>query len=251
MSRILKSGQSTTNTCDVLFEESYEIYDSYLTDIADKKKKGTQISAVRFKMSPTGIPGTDNPNLPRQINIMDISSNSLGILTNASLVSPPFSWNATPSGTYPLNGAGKTPGVNCMSPTILSRFRQMVESVTRPYKQYTIRTTLKRISAVFQSTPLTCEYAIMRDDTYTHNTMNYTFASPNVQSSVKATFTLGADGLSAVLGGITEYYSGDITVSADKKKQYMGGQEVFPPNMYYYNPTKDVSPRIDRTGYTF
>jgi len=251
MSRILKSGQSTTNTCDVLFEESYEIYDSYLTDITDKKKKGTQISAVRFKMSPTGVPGMDAPNAPRQTNVMDISSNSLGILTNASLVSPPFSWNATPSGTYPLNGSGKTPGVNCMSPTILSQFRQMVESVTRPYKQYTIRTTLKRIIGVFQSTPLTCEYAIMRDDTYTHNTMNYTFASPGVQSSVKATFTLGADGLSAVFGGITEYYSGDITVSADKKKQYMAGVEVFPPNMYYYNPTKDVSSRIDTTGYTF
>ena len=183
---------------------------------------------------------------------MDISSNSLGILTNASLVSPPFSWNATPSGTYALNGVGKTPGVNCMSPNILSQFRQIIENVTRPYNQYTIRTTLKSITGVFQSTPLTCEYAITRDDVYTHNNMNYSYPSLGVKSSVKATFTLGADGLSVALGSIKEYYNSDITVSADKK-QYMENprREVFPPNIYYYDAVKAPSSRVDKTGYTF
>jgi hypothetical protein len=250
MTRILKSGQSTANTCDVLFEETYEVYDQYLTDIKDPKKKGTQISAVRFKMSPTGVPGVDDPDADRPNNVMDISSNALGILTNVSMISPPFSWNVTPSGMYPLNGPGKNPGVDCMSPTVLSRFRTIIESVTRPYKEYTVRTTLKTISGVFQSTPLTCEYAITRDDVYTNNNTNSSFPLA-AESSVKAIFTRGADGLSAVLGSIKEYYSGDITISADKKHQYMGGQEVFPPNIYYYDMKNDFSTRVDRTGYTF
>lgn len=250
MTRILKSGQSTANTCDVLFEETYEVYDQYLTDIKDPKKKGTQISAVRFKMSPTGIPGVDDPDADRPNNIMDISSNALGILTNVSMVSPPFSWNVTPSGTYPLNGTGKNPGVDCMSPTILSRFRTIIESVTRPYKDSTVRTTLKTISGVFQSTPLTCEYAITREDIYTNNNTNRSFPLAS-ESTVKAIFTLGSDGLTAVLGSIKEYYSGDITISADKKHQYIDGKEVFPPNIYYYDMKKDFSTRVDRTGYTF
>jgi hypothetical protein len=259
MSRILKSGQSTNSTCDVLFEESYEIYDDYIIDIKDPKKKGTQISAVRFKIGPTGVPVADVPGAAKK-NIIDISSNSLGVLTNASMVSPPFSWSPLPAvstsssaNPYPLNTSGQISGVNCMSPAILSQFRPIVEGKTRQYNNtYTIRSTLKSVAGVFQSTPLTCEYLLLKDDSYTHNNMNYTSSQNGVETVIKVMFTLGSDGLSAVFKSIEEYYSGDITQSQDFRN-FMDNprREVTLPNMSYYDSKKSSSTRVNKTGYTF
>jgi hypothetical protein len=110
----------------VLFEELYELYDDYMVDITDSENKGSSIKAVRFKMNAVAgnaVPAQDTPgSIPK--NIIDLSSNALGVLTNVSLVTPPFS--------------GPTYAVNCMEPTWLATYRPILEAVTRRSAGYNI-----------------------------------------------------------------------------------------------------------------
>jgi hypothetical protein len=239
MNRILKSGQSTPTTCDVLFEELYEIYEDYMVDITDRANKGSEIKAVRFKMSAVGgnaVPAQDKPGSPPK-NIIDLSSNALGVLTNVSLVSPPFS--------------GPTYAVNCMDPTWLRIYRPILEAVTRKSSGYTIRSSFRDITGTFQSTPLTCEYLMTKDDTYTSTAQNYSYKENGINTVAKAVFSLGSDGKTVTFKSITEYYPDDITESADQLRTYIGGREVILPNLSYYDPTKLVSKRVNTTPISF
>lgn len=239
MNRILKAGQSTPTTCDVLFEELYELYDDYMVDITDSDNKGSSIKAVRFKMNAVAgnaVPAQDTPgSIPK--NIIDLSSNALGVLTNVSLVTPPFS--------------GPTYAVNCIEPTWLATYRPILETVTRRSAGYNISSSFKKVIGTFQSTPMTCEYLMLKDDTYTNSAHNYSYTEQDVNTVAKAIFSLGPDGKTVTFESITEYYPDDITESADRLRTYIRGREVILPNLSYYDPSRLVSKRVDTTPISF
>ena len=239
MNRILKSGQSTPTTCDVLFEELYELYDDYMVDITNPENKGSEVKAVRFKMSAVAgnaVPAQDIPGKAPK-NIIDLSSNALGILTNVSLVTPPFS--------------GPSYTVNCMDPTLLAKYRPILESVTRKSAGYKVRSSFRTVKGTFQPTPLTCEYLMTKDDSYSSTAQNYSYKETGVNTVAKATFAVGPDGKSVTFKTITEYYPDDITESADQLHTYMNGKEVILPNLSYYNFSNNVSKRVNTTVMSF
>lgn len=243
MGRILKSGQSTNTTCDVLFEHLYEEYDDYTVDIKDPKSKRNEISAVRFKINNVGgipVPAYDLPNTDQK-NIIDISSNSLGILPSSSMINPP----------WPSSGGA---GVNCTPDSAtLAKYRGLIEATVRRQDGYTIRSTMRKINNIFKSTPLTCEYIMTKDYTFTYdNSPSYGFPFNDKNTYVRVNFTLGTDGKTITFKNLEEYDWMDITQDATKTINYIKGKPVYVPNLSYYDPIKKgVSTRISNTPINF
>ena len=237
MNRILKAGQATPNTCDVLFEQVYELYDDYITDITDASKKGTEIKGVRFTMSgPGAVPALDAPRA-RQKNIVDVSANALGILSDASALAKPFS--------------GPTFAANCRDVNLLNNIKGQLESTPRRSGRQVVSSSIVGIVNSFQTTPLSCEYTITKTTATSVEGINYTSQQTDIESFVKALFSLGSDGKTLNMVSVTEYDPQNITFNSSYSKSYMNGREVSLPSIFSYDPNKDVSTRVNTTPYTY
>jgi hypothetical protein len=234
MNRILKAGQATGNQCDVLFEELYNIYDDYIKDVTNPENKGKRIRAVRFTMGADGLPVGDAVGAAQK-NIVDISANALGIVSDSSALDRPFT--------------GPTYAVDCRNPLYLSVIKSMLEQGTQPYKEYISRSSFKTVKDTFQSTPLSCEYIMSKDILLTSPRSSYSMPLPNFTTYVKAVFSMNPDGGMA-LQTVKEYPPEDITFSSDYMKSYLKEVEVDLPSIYSYDPSKAVSTRVNSTPIT-
>jgi hypothetical protein len=234
MNRILKAGQATANQCDVLFEELYNIYDDYIIDVTNPENKGKRIKAVRFTMGADGLPVGDAVGAAQK-NIIDISANALGIVSDSSALDRPFT--------------GPTYAVDCRNPLYLSVIKSILEQGTQPYKEYISRSSFKTVKDTFQSTPLSCEYIMSKDMLLTSPRSSYSLPLPNFTTYVKAVFSMNPDG-STALQSVKEYPPEDITFSSDYMKSYLKGVEVDLPSIYSYDPSKAVSSRVNSTPIT-
>ena len=138
-----------------------------------------------------------------------------------------------------------------MDPTLLAKYRPILESVTRKSAGYKVRSSFRTVKGTFQPTPLTCEYLMTKDDSYSSTAQNYSYKETGVNTVAKATFAVGPDGKSVTFKTITEYYPDDITESADQLHTYMNGKEVILPNLSYYNFSNNVSKRVNTTVMSF
>jgi len=232
MTRIIKAGQSTPNTCDVLFEDLYNIYDDYMVDITDKTLTGKQILASRFVMN-AGVPDLD----PKKIT--DISANALGILSDTTILVPTFS--------------GPACSVNCRDPAIIARVKSKLEQ----YKlQTTIDTTTSSFTAItksFQPSPNSCEYELLKNTVTVSNFGSGVTDSYNgISTYAKAIFNLSpAPGCSATMVSATEYDPYYITFSTDPDTgkadlpAYYNGVQVNLPFLYNYEPKIATSVRVN------
>jgi hypothetical protein len=234
MNRILKAGQTTANQCDVLFEELYDIYDDYIKDVTQPENKGKRIKAVRFTMGADGLPVGDAVGAAQK-NIVDISSNALGIVSESSALDRPFT--------------GPTYAVNCRNPVYLAMIKSILEQGTQPYKEYISRASFKAVKETFQSTPLSCEYTMSKDILLTSPRSSYSMNLPNFTTYVKAVFSMNPDG-SMALQTVKEYPPEDITFSSDYKKSYLKDVEIALPSIYSYDPSKAISSRVNSTPIT-
>ena len=232
MKRIIKSAQSTPTTCDVLYESVQELYEDYIQDITDPTMKNTSIKGVRFTFQNGAVPALDEAG-KEQLNIMDISSNALGFLTSAGNLTTPFT--------------GPTYAVNCRDPNILRSIKGILEQNVRKDSSTTTRSTFTAVTASFQSTPLSCEYMMTRDDMITLTRYNDTYAQNGIVTYAKALFTLGADGKTTTLSSAMEYYGGDITVSQDNTIVKINNKEVNLPSIFDYANAKVKSTRVNVT----
>ena len=221
---------ATAALFDVLYESVQELYEDYMQDITDPTMKNTSIKGVRFTFQNGAVPALDEAG-KEQLNIMDISSNALGFLTSAGNLTTPFT--------------GPTYAVNCRDPTILRSIKGILEQKVRKDSSTTTRSTFTAVTASFQSTPLSCEYMMTRDDMITLTRYNDTYAEPGIVTYAKALFTLGADGKTTTLSSAMEYYGGDITVSQDKTKIFINRQEVHLPSIFDYASAKVKSTRVN------
>jgi hypothetical protein len=227
INRILKSGQSTPNTCDILFEEIYELYEDYIEDITDPEMKGRQISAVRFKM------GAVNGNaVPARDSITEISTNALGLMTDSSTLTPPYS--------------GPTYAVDCRNLSILNGIRAKLESKFPVLVgNNNVISAYKKVTGSFQSTPLSCEYMMTRDDSIKNTRTNRGLVIDNNTTYVKALFTLGNDGKTTTLSTVTEFDPYVLTYL--NNTAYMNGNPVILPSIFDYANTKVLSTRVNST----
>ena len=234
MNRIVKAGQATANQCDVLFEELYDIYDDYINDVTNPENKGKRIKAVRFTMGADGLPVGDAVGAAQR-NIVDISANALGIVSDSSALDRPFT--------------GPTYAVDCRDQVYLAVIKSILEQGTQPYKEYISRSSFKTVKDSFQSTPLSCEYIMSKDMLLTSPRSSYSLPLPNFTTYVKAVFSMNPDG-SMALQTVEEYPPEDITFSSDYMKSYLKGVEVDLPSIYSYDPSKAVSRRVNSTPIT-
>jgi hypothetical protein len=234
MLRILKSGQATPNTCDVMFEELYEMYDDYIEDITDKDNTEKRVKAVRFTFDTNGVPARDAAGTRDPKLIVDISSNAIGLMTDYSTLNPVFS--------------GPSYAIDCRNPGYIAIMKAMLEQQgARTSGGYLVTSSFKSVKQSFQSTPLSCEYIMSKDALLKSKTSNFSFPMNGVETCVKAVFALGADGKTTSLSSVKEYYSEDVTFSSDYTKSYLNGVVVDLPSIFFYDHTKKVSKRVNTT----
>ena len=228
MTRILKAGQSTPSTCDVLFENLEESYDDYIEDITDKTNIEKTVQATRFNFVTTNKP--DTPVAP-DMKMYDISSNALGILRDSSVISPVY------SGPF-----CKVDCTNQVQIQAIARFNNTKETSAK-----IVRNNYTQVLHTFQTTPLSCEYNMLKTVTTTSKITNLTVVAESVETYLKAVFRLDTDGCTPLLSSVKEYDPQDISYSEDNLKSYLDGKEITLPSLYGYNPTKSVSKRVDST----
>lgn len=86
-----------------------------------------------------------------------------------------------------------------------------------------------------------------KDDLYTDRRTNVSFNENDVTTYAKALFTLGSDGKTVSFNNIIEFNPSEITFSSDNVKSYLNGVETTVPNLYFYEPTKKISKRVNTT----
>ena len=224
MLRILKAGQSTPNTCDIMYEESVDMYDDYIEDIVNKDYNFKQVKAVRFVMNGV-VPDSD----PKRVT--DISANALGIMSDKTVVNPPFS-------SKDISPACM---IDCRDPNIIQEIRARVNSNKHTGSDaggaYTETYTLKSIKNSFQPSPYVCEYTIMKDGVQKYNTRNATYADPDIETYVRAVFSTDpAPTCTQSIVKIDEYDPEFVTWTNDNYPAKYKGVNTIIPYIYSYNP---------------
>jgi len=212
--QILKAGPSSPNSCDLLFEETYDNYADYIID-ASGTRTGTDINAARFVFTKTdGSTGINSISIsPDSKYIYDISSNAIGIISDVTILNPIF--------------RGPAVSVDCRDTTVVSA---MVAAIKRAD---TMGSIYSSIIQTFQSSPLSCEYTILKDIT----------GETDVETFVRAIFTLPKTLVSAV-----EYFPEDITEidnPVTKSKSYFfevdPNTKIYLPNLFTYDAKRPSS----------
>jgi len=232
MLRILKAGQSTPSTCDILFENLEEAYDDYIDDITNKANIIKSVKAARFKFN--SLSATQVVPDPTSI-VYDISANALGILSDSSALSPVYT--------------GPTCAMDCGNPVQINIIASKLASQTGPKNTATgvKRTKFINIQQTFQNSPLSCEYKMSKNTSTLSKITGTTVTTTPIDTYVKAIFALDADGCTPLLSSVKEYDPAVITYSSDYSTAYLNGAEVTLPTLYGYDPTKLVSTRVDST----
>jgi hypothetical protein len=234
MTRILKAGQSTPSTCDILFENLEENYGDYMEDITDKANAVKSVKTARFKFVATDI--VNSPVAPdMKSTVYDISSNAVGLVGDSSVLSPVYS--------------GPSCSVDCGNAVQLKVIAdQLGSKVTRTATQ-TKRTVFTSVLQTFQNSPLSCEYKMTKTTSSVSTTTGTTVNTMPVETYVKAVFMLDTDGCTPLLSRVKEYDPDPtiLTFSQDNSKSYLNGVEVTLPSLYMYDPTKLISKRVDST----
>jgi hypothetical protein len=212
--QILKAGPSSPNSCDILFQEKYDVYSDYIID-ASGTRTGTVVNAARFVFTKDGG-STDTNSIsisPDSKRIYDISSNAVGIISDANILNPIF--------------RGPDLSINCRDPAIVSA---MIAEIRRADTKASVYNS---IAQSFQSSPLSCEYTIFKD----------VYGEREQDTYVRAIFTLSKTLVSAI-----EYFPDDIGVSTNpitKTNSYFFNSapqvEIRLPSLFSYNPTKPSS----------
>jgi len=224
MLRILKAGQSTPNTCDIMYEESVDMYDDYIEDIVNKDYAFKQVKAARFVMN--GVIPDSNPK-----RITDISANALGIMSDRTVVNPPFSSKDISPACV----------IDCRDPNIIEAVRAKVNSNKHTGSDaggaYTETYTLKTIKNSFQPSPYVCEYTIIKDGVQKYNTRNASYADPNVETYVRGVFSTDpAPTCSHNVVKIDEYDPEFVSWTNNNYPAKYKGVNTIIPYIYSYNP---------------
>ena len=233
MLRILKAGQSTPSTCDVMFENLEEDYDDYIKDITDSTAIIKSIKTARFKFNSATTATQVVPD-PASI-VYDISSNALGVLSDTSVLSPVY--------------AGPSCSVDCGNPVQIKVIANKLGSPVTNIATGTWKTTFVNVKETFQSSPLSCEYKMSKIISIQSKIIGTTINTSPLYTYVKAIFSLDKDGCTPILSSVKEYDPDPsiLTFSGDFSKSYLKGVEVTLPSLYNYEPTKLISKRVDST----
>jgi hypothetical protein len=211
-----------------------EGYDDYIEDITDKANRIQSVKTARFKFVTTTNPNA--PVVPDMKSIMyDISSNAVGLAGDSSALSPVYT--------------GPSCSVDCGNTVHIKVITNQLSSNVATTTTHTKRTRYTSVQETFQSSPLSCEYKMMKSTSRVSSITGNTVNTRPAETYVKSVFTLGTDGCTPLLSSVKEYDPDPdiMTFSQDYSKAFLSGVEVTLPSLYGYNPAKKISTRVDST----
>lgn len=228
MKKIIKSGISSGNSCDVLFTDLYEEYDDYLYKPTDTS---TKLVAKRFTMTDTGkcviqvAPGYNS--------IHDISSNAVGILT--------------PTSSLPNIFNGNVCQVDCREKSVLNSVKNMLAT---QLQTTSVIPTFKSVLQSFPSAPNKCEYMMKKDVTKKSPTRGTFSTNTDLETYIEASFQMNPTTCAFTLQTVQEYDPDLITTklntSTNVLESFMNGILVNLPWLYMYDNT-NPSNRVNET----
>ena len=226
MKRILKAGQSTPSTCDVMFEDVEEDYDDYIVDITDPENRVTSIKAARFGF--VRSPNSSVPVVPDLTAITyDISANALGIMNDSSVITPVYS--------------GTNCAVDCANMTQIKVVANKLQSMVNDTAVYTLRSVYPQVQYIFQSTPLSCEYAMTKITSKLSKVTHITTSTELLETYVKAFFSFDTDGCTPILSSVKEYDPQEVKYNSQFTEATINGVKVDLPSIYQYKPSSSGS----------
>jgi hypothetical protein len=223
MNRITKAGASGPNSCDVMFENLYEMYDDILYEPVSTS---TSTKAYRFPLTNIG-----NCQFKASSGT-DVSGNAFGITSDASILSPPFTQAACK--------------VNCRDPAILRSVKQRLE--TR-YGTSTSVPIFKNVSQSFLNGANVCEYQMAKDVASKNATsMQFTSMEYDMTTYVSATFDVNPTGCSFSIKEATEYPPESVAYKKNPTTglldTYVNGVLGSVPTLYDYDETRPT-PKVN------
>ena len=226
MKRILKAGQSTPSTCDVLFEDVEENYDEYIVDITDPENKITSIKAARF-----GFVRSTNTSVPVVPDLgaitYDISANALGIMNESSVITPVYS--------------GTNCAVDCANMTQIKVVANKLQNIIEETTINISSSVYPKVEYIFQSSPLSCEYAMKKITSKRSKITNITTSTELLDTYVKAFFAFDTDGCTPILSSVKEYDPEKVDYNSDFTVASINGVKVNLPSIYDYEPSSSGS----------
>lgn len=214
MTQILKAATSGLNTCDIVFSELYNAYEDFLYPPTETK---TTVKAKRFTLNNVG-------NCVFQVDrgadaIRDISLNEVTIRTNDSILSTVFS-----------NTQCK---LDCRNDAYLTSIKQKLAQAQTPSNMATYTSITQSIAAG----PTACEYRMKKNVTTMDSVTNESSTDTDLETIVKATFTLAPNTCTYTVTAAKDYDVANITSDTRSGEEiyYLNGVAVELPYLYNYD----------------
>jgi len=225
MVSVLKAGVSSPTSCDILFNNQIDTYDSV---VQDPVKTVNIARAMRFTLVDT-TPSTCKFSVKSYI---DVSSSAIGIRSDKTELPNPYKQS--------------TCQVDCRTPSLLVAIKAAIEG------QNTAKaaSALKQVITSYSPSENTCEYEIKKDyTTYGTTTKTVTGTTSYVSASVKFNSTCVP-----TLDTVGEIYPEILDIQTDTttglQVAYMNGKPITMPVLFSYDK-KNVSSRVNTTVSSF
>lgn len=228
MTKIVRSGISSANTCDVLFTDLYEEYEDYVYPPTDTT---STLVAKRFTLTDMG--NCVMRIAPGQNSIVDISANAVGITTPSSVLPNVFNAN--------------TCQVNCRDSSILNNVKN---TLATQLQTSSLIPTFKRVLQSFPSAPNKCEYTMAKDVTKKSLSSGTFTTTTDLETYVEASFTMNPNTCEFTLNTVKEYDPDLITTQLNTVTKmydsFLNGILVNLPSLFTYDNTTP-SARVNET----
>lgn len=227
MKQILKAATSGPNTCDIVFNELYTSYEDYLYPPTESI---TNIKAMRFTLENTG--NCKFKLATGSTAMKDISLNEVTIGTRDSILGSVFKDTQCQ--------------LDCRNPAYIASIKQKLSQSDTPSKSQ----TFTKISQSIATGQTTCEYAMTKNVATQDPVLRRFSTEPNIETFVKATFTVDTTACAYTVQNVTEYdpsiITSDTLGGSGNEKYYMNGVAINLPYLYNYDNTVTGS-RVDET----
>jgi hypothetical protein len=225
MTQILKAATSGANTCDVVFNELYSAYDDYLYPPIETS---SSIKAKRFTLNNVG--GCKFRVDPGAGAIRDISLNEVTLGSRDSILGSVFKDTQCQ--------------LNCRNDAHIASIKQKLAQMDTTANTR----TFTKISQSIAYGPTECEYMMTKNIT-TQDPITKRFSTEtDLDTFVKASFTLDSSTCTFSLQEVKEYDPESITSDTRSGEQiyYVNGVATELPYLYNYDNTIPGS-RVDQT----
>jgi hypothetical protein len=226
MKRIIKSAISGPDTCDVMFENLYELYDDIMYPPIDSI---VDMKTYRFKMATTGQ--CTGYKLANQTTALyDISGESIVVEYPTASLAQPYTTAACT--------------MNFLDITFL---RSVKERLEQKYNGGGKVNIYRSVVATFPRGNNQCEYKIFKDMSYPDPQIyGLTVQETELETYVRVDIEFDAVGCAMTqIIDVTEFFPGDIWNEFNRTTSdydyYIGDQKVVLPYLYSYDDTTPSS----------